>query len=1835
MLLYLGAATMVGRLCRAQPGGPLPFVRRSLLVLAVLIAAGCGAKQLAPLHGPPLTAQAAADQADRAVAAENWSEVLTLSERVAAPVPTHLEFVAIRALWELHRDAEAKAAEAKLLLHIKEASPRDALNLAVFHRSTRRQAAAAWLWLAALTRNGCDQAPESNELCRQAALTLGALDRTAEWTESVLAAAPHDPKKHLYWMRFLTSLAAKWGNPQTLLPCLLADAVRNPTEAQGWWLAYGVARTVAGDEARQAWRTAIQTSATPTATLLQVATQVAWQEDRQSTSELLRTATARGDSPDAPGLLAAALARQDDSGGLQKLASESVEQFTTPLAKLALVRSLLSARLGNVASPLLNQWATPNAEWLALRAEAARQSGNQDAARALVAAIDTAPGDRSLGWLIVGETWKRSSPGEALHAIEKASETEGRGQRAAAALRTLWLVAGHPTAAATTAVRAYARQLEARTPSASPGGAAALVLPSLEDSRRELLAWLGGPEWQDLAQAVVQGFAVAGVAQPEQLREVAVQAAQRDDLDGFLAIDAAARAAADERFAQLPTKPLLMQLIRRGAWLARWLHESGVRDFDDGQLLWSSVTVLFDSEFAVQARQLLHQALGRTAAGEYEPPLALLQTLATAGGASALVGEVARRRALLAGKPGDAALDTLEVSALLATGQATQAVATLNRAAARTDLPPRALRPLLDLAARYGLCASIRVLAPRLASESDLYSLRAGLEHGLTCARRLGDTELARSLIKVAYGQRLDASRLDSTARALVQAGFYALALDVYPQLAQLQPLTDESLLDWAKALLATGMPEQAADLLRHAQTPGRQVARLWRQAWNLFENFGQPILAVEFAKKTLAYDPDTASLRSRLVAMLLRLDQRAAAASELANLAEAGMDERDAVTILTFARRARAQRPLLDVLAPLTDPDRDTAWLRGELAADLGDRAAVQATVQQFRAKHTTEPPEAVLWLERVGLLHDARQSAVDQLASSEPLGLHRDRSQLLTAAVELRHDPGSEQDLLGLVRIYLSRAARSDTAALETAALLEALGWPRHADAIAKTLESGQPPHLATAIAHFAWQAGRQQAAVVAWERIRAQLTVDPELREILHNAQLSSIGELRNRAPFFALMRTWAYLERAGQYPLLLAWIAELLQLAPESEFLHAQQLQWLVQVGRLAEAKRALATARQRLPHWSEDMAATANLLAREAGAASLSSSLQPSSEPVRTSAWWLALLLTVGEAPPPVEREVQRLLASQPELRLELAIRQAAIGKGPEAIATLGELPLACALDQLPRTAVAMAAALVSVQGQAPAGTLQPLAQTTLLRWLDTGYGSDGAVRLAFELSRQGHPELAALALQRAPTTNLAGQTDGLERRLLALLGHASDSDVVDAALAFVKGNRSVYNLGDAADRPGELLLATARSFADDVINVLVVAGRNTAAAALAQVLRESEPNIGIAAGIESTAPAPLVERAQAWQPAALTEILEHPELATTAEQLGLLPQFAAHNPQHAWQAVARLAKTTEEPWRLWLGLARALLATHDLDYARRALAEAHAAGAPAAALACPASALGETGAAKQCWREQHLVEMDPADLGDLAAPLAADPSGTLALAMAADATASSAAGFAHVVAALAERALDMGEAARRALGSWLALVVGGMRTEVRRLATLTAMEDLGQFGLGDLGIAAARAMFDAHPSGHSSHNDYAYSLYLAGRSNSEALQHARVAEWSTDGEAAMASLDTLAAIVDREGQTAAAIAIQRRSLAAGAAEWLRSTNPRRPRTARPPMALPLARYAEFLVKQGQLREAQQVAAQGLRLAEADEEREEPSAVGRLRRILRITLRATAPAKVAQ
>ncbi len=1769
-----------------------------------------------------------------------------------------VELAAVRALWELHRDAEAKAAVPRLVPLLRVEHRDDVLELAHFLRSERRQPASAWAWLAPLVAGGCDVTPYSSELCREAGHTLAAMDSAAPtWGAEALRAAPQNPKRHWHWMQFVAGQAATRGPaaPPAVLAWLLTDAARQPAAMEGWWLAYGVARTLPGDDPRASWRAAVTAATTPTATLLQVANQVAWQEDRASCSELLRVATARGDQPEAPGLLAAALARQDDAEGLARLSADGAPQFTTPVAQLSLVRALLAVRQGTLAAQFLSRWGTPNAEWQALRAEAARQTGNQDAARALVASIDTAPGDRSLAWLIVGETWRRSHPGEAQHSLERAATTPGLGQRTAAALRAQWLVAGHRTAASTAAVLTYARLLEPRTALPGAGGAALAVTPAVEDARRELLAWIALPEWQEVSQAVVQGFAGAGVAPPEQLREVAVQAAQREDLDAFLAVDAQARAVADERFVALPTKGLFLQLLRRGPWLARWLQEAGTRDLDDGQLLWSGAAVLFESGFGSLAQQLLGVALARTAVGDFEPPPPQLQKLAISGAADQVLGEVARRRAAAAGKPMDPGVELLEALALLATGKPDAAAQVLDQTANRPDLPTRTLRPLLDLAAQYGLCATVRTLAPRLMAESDLYSLRAGLEQGLTCARRQGDAALARSLVKVAYGARLDANRLDSAARALVQAGFFAIALDIFPQLAQLRPPSDETLLDWAKALLASGMADQAADLLRGAQTNGRQVARLWRHAWNLFENYGEPVLAVEFARKTLAFEPDAPSVRSRLIAMLLRLDQRAAAASELAILAESGMDDRDAVTILTFARRARAQRPLLEVLVARTNLDRDSAWLRGELAADLSDRAAVQSTLQQLRSKNTSPPPEAVQWLGRVGLLHDARQAAVDQLASSEPLGMQRDRSQLLTAAVELRHDPGSEQELLGLVRIYLSRAARADVAALETAALLSALGWPRQADAVAQTLGPDAPPQLATVAANFAWQAGRRQAALATWQRIRGQLTVDDELREVLKSANLSNLASLRDRGSFVALWRTWSYLERAGQHSLLLAWVAELLQLAPDSEFLHAQRIQWLVQSGRLGDAKTALAVARQRLPRWGRELAATANLLAREAGAASLIDSLRIVSpataaksndgrsgpdatavtgtvEPLRTNSWWLALLVSVGDLPPEIVGPIQRLQANLPELRTELAVRLAAIGRGPEAIQTLGKQPLVCQQEQLAHTAAAMAAALVAVQGQAPAGTLAPLAVHTLQGWLQNGYGADAAVRLAVELTRQGHPELATLALKQAPAAQLAGQLDGLEQRLLALVAVGSDSEVVEAALAFTKGNRSVYNVGSDAERQGEPVEAVARSFADDAMDLLVVAGRSSAAAALAQALRESEPSVGIAAGIEAAAPAPLVERARAWQPAALDELGQHPESATPAELQSLLDQFAARGPDLAWNITSLLAKTAEEGWRLWLALAQSFLASHDPEPARRALERAKKSGAPAAALACPQTALGERSTAEICWRNQHLADMEPADLGALAAPLAGDPSGTLAADLAAEATTSTATGFARVVAALADRVADLGETARSNLGGWLTRVLDGMAEPVRRMAVLTAMEDLGDFGLGHLGVTAARGMLQRHPSGHSSHNDYAYSLFLAGQAGPEALQHGRQAEWSTDAEPAMAGLDTLAAILDRLGQSQAALDVQRRSLASGAVEWRQGRDAsRRERANKPPMALPMARYAEFLVKLGQFDEARRVAAQALRLAELDEDREEPSATSRLRKVLRTVLRSAAPA----
>lgn len=1780
-----------------------------------LTVACAGAPRATPLAAAALTDAQLKERVAAAHKARQWDEVLRLRRGAQSPVPTMVEVLAIGALWNLSRDGEARRDEDRVLAQpLPGDATAAALDLARYHLSTRKQAQAAWRWLAAGTAGGC----QSAAACKLAQRVLIELPvDVADWGTLATSAAPGDPaKRAAFALRLATEMKGNHFNLQRANTWSISLAAQQPSQETLWLAAYRIARLLPGPETRKAWRDALMQPATPTVTLVAIATSAQLSDDRDTAAELLGHAATRPDGVQALAWRAQLAARRDDVAGLLAVAEQAASATLPDQARLAVVRALLVARQTPVAQRLLQAWTVANAApWLGLEAELSRQLGAMDRASAQVAAIDDATGDRSLGWLLVGQLWQKAHPGEALRALERASDTPGLGQRAAARLRARRLLPGAPTAVSTAAVRQYARLLATRDALPGPGALGEEPEPTLTEARDELMQWLARPDWRETAVSILRDFSDAEVASPEWLREFALWASQRDDLGEFLTADARARSKASAELVELSDKALIQQLSRRGLWLARWLQDAGVDAVEEGT--WGIAAVLLDNGFGALGLHFLDVA--RTIQPNAELSPAQLVSLATSGGAAAVLE-------LVRGQPEnspDPAKVQAEALALLALDRAAEARKLLIQQATRPDLPLRGVRPLLDVASNYGLCDAVAALALRAAQESDLSSLRVGLDKGLTCARQQADHELAKNLVKAAFGSRLEPSRIETACAYLVQQGFDSLALQVFPQLAQLRPLNDESALQWAQALIKTGLADDATELLRRSAAARGPQSRLWLRAWDLLENEGQTRRSIEFAVGALRVEPDRADLRARLVGLHLRLGQLTQAAVELRAAIDSGMDEKAARAILELSRRAHAQRAMLDVVHPLADPDRDTAWLRGELAADLGDRATVLATIAQLKAKHAGVSADAVQWLQRVGLLHEARQAAIDAV-SAEPVGSIRDRLQLLISNLDLRHDPASMQETLGIVRVYLARALNREQAAMEAASVLAELGWSREAQALASTL--GKLPWLqfAAMAGQFAWDDGKFSEARRLWGQVRAASTLDPTHREMLRVARLTLVEDLRHSPMFRAMWLCWRDMEQRGLYDDLLPWVEDLLQLAPESELLQAQHIQWLISAGYPERALAAWEQARRELPAWSDSLTPTAHLLARELGADKLIAKVPQEGIAVRTPAWWLSLAATVDPSGKGLLPLVHRLAQVQPDMRAELALRLASQGDAAGATQALGQNPLICEGERCKRATAAVAATVCAIAGQQPtdpkavrAGHERAVAQ--LQAWLGQGRGSDAAAQVAFELTRQGHPELAQVALERAPAAALRGQTDALQRRLLAMLGTASDAEVVDAALEFLAGNRSIHEYDE------ERGFST---WSDDVFALLTVAGRPTAAAQLAARLRAEEPGSGAPDELPGPGPLPPTQKARLLSPATMDEWPAMMEDLPFDLALAALSRAVLRGPRVALQAATALAAKAEEPWRVWTALARAAGDIEDRDLARKATAKAAEQGAPAASLAClQARQLergGDPGAASACWRHRRLAAVADPELGDLATAIAHDPAGTFAAELAQEATRSSARTLANLVSAWSARAAALGAAGKQALGTWVGRVLDQLGPSRQALAVVSAMEDLGDLGLGQRGIDVARRMLALHPTGRSGHNDYAYALYLASADLNEAVAHAQLADATPGGDVAMAALDTYAAILARMGKTPEALQVQRRALASAATEWLKLYNGRRNQRSHPPIALPLVRYAEMLLAAGHTEQARLIAVAAARMTDG-EDREDPSAQARLRRVLQATL----------
>ena len=1824
-----------------------------------------------------MTALAALPQARQALRASQFAQALALVRRVPEPIPAELRGIAVRALWSLARLPEAEVEVGKLALAVHAGNSQaieTQADLVRWHLQAQRPEP-AWQALAPLVVGGCRTA----STCRLAATTTLAIAahlasasiqgspvpaakagvapvkpapskavppvHTVPFANRALQVAPPPgTARRAPWLQEVAADLAAADRLTDARALLEAARTQTPDDAQLWIATYVLARRAPEQDMRVRWLADLRAAQLPAAVLTTIATSPDPPREAPVAAAILELAAHRPDATETQWLLwATALGKADDKATLRGLAEgPQLAKFASELARKVLAKNLLVVGLADLALALVQRLPASDGATMVLEAEILRQRGMLPEARLKAAAAAATGADHSEAVVLLTELWRTPMGLDLPNWLANVAESPGICQRTAARMRALRLVqANRPAANASLVVQQYARLLTA-DPAPPPCMLAEGFEPPVAWSREQLVRQLDTREpWRETAGQVMRLFADAGVADAAMWRTLAIRRLHEGSVDAFLRLDLRARTEAEKRGEPLGNDRLLMELASRSAAaLARWLRESGVREADEPQTAARVATSLLAGSFAGLGRRWAEQAVAARAPGDPMAAMSLVAVL-NMGGAADLALELLRGKPPTDG-PQDIAQAQGEIDALLRLDRADEARKRLDRLLARADLVPRQLRLVADFAHDRGLCESVVTLGPRLVADPDIFVLRTGLKTALDCARRLDREDAAADLVKAVQAGGLDPARLDILARELGLNGFDALAVAVYDRIEKIRPMSDDSLHARARSLLALGRSAEAGQMLqRMAQITGRgRRASPYASGADLLENHGHFAIAATFWQRALEADPDSASLRVRLIGNALRQGATEDLPLHLQALFKSGPSVDDLRALQAYAERCGAVRPLHDALAGVVDPDRDLERFRLDLAAKLGLRDVVEAGVRRLKAHGSTPPGRAPEWLLQVGAWREARDVASDVLTAPEPTGDPRERILALELALDRQRDPSSAAESLSLARLYVGRALDTGSAAMQAASVLASRGLSREALAV---LTLAGPPEAAGRLCvqgQIEADAGQPKVARQSWRRATATLLLDPKLRDWLKNALRMSREYDNDVGRDFRCIHE--ALREAGEQATLTDWLRELVQIAPDAPLLRASLVQALLEQGLLTEAVLALQEAARTLPEMRrDDFQSLADRVVREGGAPELMRWFVNDGEALRTEPWFVAfvdaVLAGATQTPAPVDLDFNNKLEKLhawlaalpiglPEVRMGLALQWASRGHGERSVQALGLNPLIFHQDRPERLRDAVqvvAAALIALSGT-PGGIAAARAQAD--RWIRTGFGTDVTSPLAAELVRQGMPQLAS-HVQGAtlPSGRSETSTDRQRTRLHVALAAGTEDEVAAEALASVKGRRA--NL----------------QYIDELYVYLLGSGRVPAARRVAAMLMAEEPGLrppalldpGVAGkpamGKENAAPETAAPALEQYRPEAAAWLRQAQpgvslDLAETAQRVAV-----ALSPTLAEQWTAGMAGRSDEAWHAWMSLLQAAIDFEQLDLARTALQRAVAAHAPAGLLACPQLWLDRTGTLATCLRSRPLDAVPVSELADVAASLAlaTDEAGERALFE----TLMTAPPLSRrrFIEAAASRLWVLDAAQKLRLAKVMRAVHDALPPARRDAFVLASLDELAALGLGELGVAVTERAFRMDPDGRGQRNNLAYARFLAGQDTREIQQLARPAAFDSGGESAYASLDTLGALAWAAGDKTEAIALQRRALASALVRTddllRRALGPgadfaRTYRVLASPVAgLPLVRLAEFLLSNGALDEARLLAAQVLAGGE-----DAPTAQ-RARRVVRAALEA--------
>lgn len=1783
----------------------------------------CGSAQVAPVSSqPPLTMQQALEQLPPLERQGQHDAVLALAARVPQPHGGALLLAEVRAHGQLSHAEQAAALEAAWLPRAESVL---VLNQVRWH-AERKAWPLAWRVLEPLRRGGC----RDPQACQWTATVL------ANWRPPELATLAWEGAPVEHRAPWLIALAERLGEAGFLTEArqTLDLARQRASSDLTLWAAWLLPdRKVPPPDARNAWLQAVAAQPFSAAQLIALAQTPPL--DRFTAARLVQRAQELPDAQEADWqLLAMALLRADDADGLRTLATTHQGRFTTAPAQRVLARALLGVKQPTLAQPFIAALPQDDPWTLLLQSEFLRQTGQLAQAASLrMAALQKAP-DRSEMALIAAQLLRKTGD-NADSLLLMAVTQPGAGQPVAVRLRA-WDALHAPLKLQTRefAVRVaeYARALT--RPQATP-----LLLsdgwPQPQELAREQLARHAEnlqPRWADAFVSVLRIFAEAHVAQPWMLRELAVRAMREDDVAAFSVLDAQARAAATANGDVLADDRLLNELSGKPSpVLARWLRESGVTESSTAATSWKIAASLVRGPFAYLGRLWAERALQ---SGQAPELTIALVTLLNAGGAADLTLELLAKRTPL--EPAqELPWQIAEVNALLALDRVDEAEAKLKTLVLRSELPARQVRPAVDLAWERGLCEVVLAAVPRLVGErDDLYTWRTGVQRGLDCARRHSKPEWLELVMQATKMPQPDANRVEGLARELGNFGFFERAAATFDSLEKIRPMAPDALSQWARALLQLGRTAEAVVVLNRATLAMRgRNSMLHQRAAEMLEDFSELQAANGFWRGAVTMEPDNPLPRYRLIANTLRLGQTQGVAEDLLAMFRAGPGLELLDQLLSLAARTGQAQLIYEALAGIADADRDTERVRMTLAAKLGLRDAVAAGVRRLRAKRSAQSAQVPQWLLAVGDRRTAREVAEDLLASSDPTGVPQDRPQTLRLALAERRDPTSDVEALSLTRYYVGRALDGQRAAMEAAVELARAGLPDPARAVATVANQGDHPLRTCMLATFEHDAGHHERALELWRKSMAAAFLDLRLRDYLRMG-VAQTRDGDGDEVALELQCVTAGLTEAHEYKLLASWLRDLVAMAPDSSVWRARLLHVHLLNGDVPAALAELREAALTLTELKEaDWHRPCERLLRDGGGPLLLAWLVEQGEALRSEPWFLAFAATVvasqtaavatdvgqvkgalttgpgvpvQEMPPTttvtpspenVRSALRALTPALPALRMELALQWASRGRPADAVSALGSAPLSVGDAQLADAIKAVAATAISVSTRGDAGP-------QLAAWLAHGRGIDTQSAVAQDLVRQGGTTLALAALPIATADGQSPPSPGnniiQKRRALVALGGSGDAQLANLWLRAMRGQRAADN-------------------GEEAVAGLLRTGRVQAARLLAQAIHAAEPGtIGSPLATSATATEldalGILAAAKAFRPEALIALQRNPAELNVETGLALLQVAVAADPALALRWTQARARADSEPWRAWQDL---LTAAEDFavrDLAASALRQMTALGAPAGVQACPRLWLERSGTLATCLRGRSADALRADELADIAAalPLAGESPEAAAflqhLAVAQHQTQGqflvAAAGRLWTLAPVEQEQL------RQIVRKWLAALPQSERESL----IVVQLDELAALGLGDLGVELEERVWQRDPGARSERNNLAYAQFLAGAPREGALQLASQAAMQTGGDAAYATLDTVASLRWALGDQTAALETQLRALASIAA------GPRDPDAG---VALPLVRYAEFLLARGERDSARVLAAMALQKPEED------STSQRARRVLQAVLRQQA------